>query len=417
MYAIVDCNNFYASCERVFVPNLIGKPIVVLSNNDGCVIALSNEAKKLGIPMGAVAFKHEKEFIQKGIKVFSSNYALYGDLSNRVHTILKTYTPDIEVYSIDECFLKFDGFDKYDLVSYAKNIRKDILQKTLVPTCVGIAKTKTLSKVANRIAKKFSALGAVYCIDTEDKRVKALKWLDISDVWGIGRKHANRLKSIGINKAFDFTQLPDDYIRKEMSVVGLRLKKELLGIECLNLEVSEPKKNIATTRSFDKTYSDKEYIQERISTFAVTCAEKLRKQNSVCTLVTVFVRTNFFDKNKPQYSNSFSINLRYATNSSIDIVKGAKKALDIIYKQGYDFKKAGVILSGIEPDNTRQLTLFDTVNPKHIALMQAMDKLNNKYHDKKIKLASQSLKRTWKMRQERLSPNYTTNWNDIIVIK
>lgn len=236
MYALVDCNNFYASCERVFNPKLRHVPIVVLSNNDGCVIARSNEAKELGVPMGAAAFEFRNLFQEKGIQVFSSNYALYGDMSNRVTTILKRFTPDIEVYSIDECFLKFKGFEKFDLTEYCLKIRKEVLQCTLIPTCVGIAPTKALAKVANRIAKKFPQLNGVYSIDSEEKRIKALKWLDIEDVWGIGRQFAKKLKTKGVYKAIQFTDLPDDYVRKEFSVVGLRLKKELEGVSVLELE-------------------------------------------------------------------------------------------------------------------------------------------------------------------------------------
>src|SRR5690554_875628 len=211
MYALVDCNNFYASCERVFNPQLRNVPIVVLSNNDGCVIARSKETKALGIPMGAPAFEYRKLFEEKGIKVFSSNYALYGDMSNRVTRILKKYSPEVEVYSIDESFLKFKGFEKYNLTDYCLKIRGDVLQNTLIPTCIGIAPTKALAKVANRIAKKYPQLDGVYCIDTEEKRIKALKWLDIEDVWGVGRQIAKKLKSINVNKAYQFTQLPDEY--------------------------------------------------------------------------------------------------------------------------------------------------------------------------------------------------------------
>src|SRR5690554_2702428 len=239
MYALVDCNNFYASCERVFKPQLRHVPIVVLSNNDGCVIARSNEAKALGIPMGAPAFEYRKIFKEHNIQVFSSNYALYGDMSNRVTTILKKYTPDIEVYSIDESFLKFKGFEKYNLTEYCADIRADVLQNTLIPTCIGIAPTKALAKVANRIAKKYPELNGVYCIDNEEKRIKALKWLEIDDVWGIGRQLSKKLKAIGVNKAYQFTELPNEFVRKEFTVVGLRLKTELEGISVLDLRSEE----------------------------------------------------------------------------------------------------------------------------------------------------------------------------------
>lgn len=416
MYALVDCNNFYASCERVFNPTLRHKPIVVLSNNDGCVVARSDEAKQLGIPMGAPAFKYKNLFKEHQVQVFSSNYALYGDMSNRVTRILRKYTPDLEIYSIDESFLEFKGFENIDLVSYAKEIRKDVLKNTLIPTCIGIAPTKALTKVANRIAKKFPQLEWVYAIDTEEKRVKALKWLDIEDVWGIGKQFAKKLKAKGVNKAYDFTLLPDEYVRKEFTVVGLRLKKELEGISTLGLEEVENKKNIATTRSFDKTYTKKSYLEERVATFAASCAEKLRNQHSNCNIVTVFILTNRFQTDKPQYYQSIHVTIPFPTNSSMELIKYAKKGLDTIFKEGYAYKKAGVIVGGITPENEKQFNLFEDEHPKHRKLMQVMDQLNFKYGVKRLKIGSQALDKTWKMRQEFLSPNYTTKWNDILTI-
>jgi len=417
MYALVDCNNFYASCERIFNPKLRHVPIVVLSNNDGCVIARSNEAKKLGIPMGAPAFEFRNLFQEKGIHVFSSNYALYGDMSNRVYTILKKYAPDIEVYSIDECFLKFKGFENFDLTAYSLNIRKDILKCTLIPTCVGVAPTKALAKVANRIAKKFPQLNGVYCIDSQEKRIKALKWLDIEDVWGIGRQFAKKLKAKGVHKAIQFTELSDDYVRKEFSVVGLRLKKELEGISVLELEEVSSKKNIATTRSFDTTYKEKEFLEERITTFAATCAEKLRNQKATCRIVTVFILTNRFNEKQEQYYKSINVTVPFATNSSIEIAKYAKKGLDLIFKDGLHYKKAGVIVSGIVPENEKQFNMFEDEPVNHRKAMNVIDKLNFKYGCKKLKLGSQALDKTWKMRQDQLSPNYTTKWNEILEIQ
>lgn len=416
MYALVDCNNFYASCERVFNPQLRNVPIVVLSNNDGCVIARSNEAKALGIPMGAPAFEYRKVFKENKVQVFSSNYALYGDISNRVATILKKYTPDIEVYSIDESFLKLKGFENYNLNDYCLQIRKEVLQNTLIPTCVGVAPTKALSKVANRIAKKFPQFNGVYVIDTDEKRIKALKWLDIEDVWGIGRQFAKKLKAKGVQKAYQFTQLPNEYVRKEFSVVGLRLKKELEGISVLDLEEVTNKKNIATTRSFDKTYSEKSYLEERISTFAATCAEKLRNQKSTSQIVTVFIYTNPFNENNQQYYKSINVPIPFPTNSSIELAKYAKKGLDLIFKEGYHYKKAGVIVGGIAPENEKQFNMFEDEPVHHRKAMNVIDKLNFKYGTKKLKLASQALDQTWKMRQDLLSPNYTSKWDDVLEV-
>ncbi|REE80315.1 DNA polymerase V [Lutibacter oceani] len=417
MYALVDCNNFYASCERVFRPNLRNEPIVVLSNNDGCVIARSNEAKALGVPMGAPAFKFKELFEKNNIHVFSSNYALYGDMSHRVMSLLATYTPDIEIYSIDEAFLQFKGFKHFDLQSYAESIKKTVDKGTGIPISIGIAPTKALSKVANRIAKKFpKETKGVYIIDSEEKRIKALKWLAVEDVWGIGRKHSKRLQAKNILKAYQFVNLHDDWVRKQMSVVGLRLKHELEGKETLGLEVFQKKKAIATTRTFEGMHTDLESIKERVSTFAVSCAEKLRKQGSCCNVVMVFLHSNWHRKDLPQYGKNIVVKTQYPTNSSIDIIKYAVQGLEHIFKEGYHYKKAGVIVMGITPENTKQFTLFTKENPKHIPLMKTIDSLNKSIGQTKVKFGSQDIGRTWKMKQERLSPRYTTKLTEIINI-
>lgn len=418
LFALVDCNNFYASCERVFKPNLRDKPIAVLSNNDGCVIARSNEAKALSIPMGAPAFKYQTLFEKHNIHVFSSNYALYGDMSNRVMNTLSQFTPDVEVYSIDEAFLKFSGFDYYQFENYVRQIKATVDKNTGIPVSIGVAPTKALSKIANKIAKKFTEkTGGVYVMQTEQQRLKALKWLDIDDVWGIGRQHANRLKAKQVFKAFDFTQLPDDWVRQQMSVVGLRLKKELEGKPTLDLEDVTNKKAIATTRSFDKQYNDYSIIRERVSSFAISCGEKLRRQNTQCRLIHVFLRTNKFRPDLAQYHRSTIIKTEYPTNSSIDLVKYAIKALDRIYKPEYHYKKAGVIVMELQPENTEQLSLFSEKNPKHHQLMRQIDHLNRSIGRHKVKFASQDLGRVWKMRQEHLSQRYSTSIKESIVVK
>lgn len=418
MFALVDCNNFYASCERAFNPVLEGKPIVVLSNNDGCVIARSNEAKSVGIPMGAAAFQFKELFIQHKISVFSSNYALYGDMSNRVMNILATFCPDLEIYSIDEAFLQFNGFELFDYKDYGVTISQTVKQWTSIPISIGFAPTKGLSKIANKIAKKFpKETNNVYVIDSDEKRIKALKWTKIEDVWGIGRQHAKRLQNEHVKTAYDFTQLPDDWVRKHLSVVGLRLKRELEGIPTLVLDEVKKKKAIATTRSFDKNYTQLSQLKERVSTFAVSCSEKLRKQQSCCNLVMVFVHTNGHRKDLPQYSRNIVIKTNFPTNSSIEIVKLATKGLEAIFKAGYSYKKAGVIVMGITPDNSTQLNLFVKEHPKHKQLMRVMDKLNNNIGQKKLKFACQDMGRTWKMNQEKLSPRYTTRLDEIITIK
>ncbi|MFL2639469.1 MAG: Y-family DNA polymerase [Flavobacteriaceae bacterium] len=419
MFALVDCNNFYASCERVFNPKLNKKPIVILSNNDGCVISRSNEAKAIGIPMGAPAFKYDPIFKKNKVHVFSSNFPLYGDMSNRVMNILAKYTPNIEIYSIDEAFLEFKGFENYDLEQYGKEIRKIILKWTGIPVSIGFAPTKALAKVANRISKKFNKkTNGVYAINSNTKRKKALRWLKIEDVWGIGYKHSERLKNHNINKAYDFTILPDDWVRKQMSVVGLRLKKELEGESILSLEENRsPKKAIATTRSFEKNLRSFEDLKERVSTFAILCSDKLRSQKSSCNSIYVFVKSNKHQKNKLQYRNAIVMTLPYGSNSSITISKYAVEGLKKIYKKNVEYKKAGVIVMGLIPNNKIQLNIFEKENPKHQILMKTLDFIAKKEGPSKVKLASQDLKRIWKMKQTRLSSRYTTELDEIISLK
>ncbi|WP_242131138.1 Y-family DNA polymerase [Aestuariivivens marinum] len=418
MFALVDCNNFYASCERVFNPNLRDRPIAILSNNDGCVISRSDEAKALCLPMGAPIFKWEGFCKANHIEVFSSNYPLYGDMSSRVMSILKQFTPDVDVYSIDEAFLEFKGFDNYDFNNYGKQIREHILQWTGIPTCVGIAPTKALSKVANKIARKnIKKTGGICVIDTEEKRIKALQWIKIEDVWGIGWGLSKRLKAKGCKTAYDFVELPDDWVRNTFSITEWKLKKDLEGIPTLKLDDVKAKRAIATTRSFDFTYTDINYIKERISTFATSCAEKLRKQGSSCHMVYVMLSSDRHKKDVQQHRASKIVSLPYPTDSSLIIGQCAIEAVISIYKPGIYYKRAGVIVMGLVPTDNHQLQLFYNENPKHKPLMRTIDRLNKKYADYKIKLGNQDLKRTWKMRQERLSPRYTTNINDIIKVK
>nr|WP_299074208.1 Y-family DNA polymerase [uncultured Allomuricauda sp.] len=418
MFALVDCNNFYASCERAFQPQFNNIPVAILSNNDGCFISRSDEAKKLGLPMAAPAFKYKKFCADNGIKVFSSNYPLYGDMSTRVMNILGTFTPDMEVYSVDEAFLKFDGFENYDFDSYGKEIQNKVQKCTGIPISIGIAPTKALAKVANKIAKKFrSKTGGVFVIQSDEGRIKALQWTKIESVWGVGYGNLKRLQLKNVKTAFDFIQLSDDWVKKQMAIIGLRLKKDLEGIPTLDLDDdTRDKKAIATTRSFEYTYSNVDDIKERISTFATSCAEKLRSQNSSCNHIVVFLRSNRHKKDEPQDRGSVIVTMPYATDSSLTISKYAVEAITSIYKPGIKYKRAGVIVSGLVPTNERQLDLFLSENPKHHNIMKVMDSVNDKY-GYKVKIANQDLKRTWKMRQEHLSPKYTTNINDIIIVK
>ena len=417
MFALVDCNNFYASCERVFNPSLQHKPIVILSNNDGCIIARSDEAKKLGIPMGAPIFKYRTLIANHNVKVFSSNYSLYGDMSSRVMSILKQFTPDIQVYSIDESFLKLEGFEGYNLTDYGISMKNRILKWTGIPTCAGIAPTKALSKVANKIARKYpNQTNGVYVIDTEVKRIKALKWTKIKDIWGIGKKLSNRLATKGCKNAYDFTQLHESWVKSNMSVVESRLQRDLLGMPTLDLEVQKSKKSIATTRTFEKPLKELDEIKERVSTFAFVSGEKLRRQNSHCHMIIVILRSNYFREDLKQHYATKVISLPYPTNSSLVLSNYAIKAIKEVFKKGIKYKKAGIILTGLVPSNNYQLNIFDWENSNHQPLMKAIDKINYRFSNK-IKLANQDLKKTWKMKQDHLSPNYTTNLQDIIKVK
>lgn len=419
MFALIDCNNFYAGCERVFQPHLRDTPIVVLSNNDGCVIARCNLAKKMGIPMGAPAFEYRTLFEQNHVQVFSSNYALYGDMSNRVMSLLSEFTPDMEVYSIDEAFLNLEGVvaaGHYE--AYAEKIRLTVTRGTGLPISVGVAASKALSKVANKIAKKYPEhTGGKYVLDSEEKRIKALRWLPVEDIWGIGYRHAKRLRLTGISNALEFSRMPEEWVRRHMSVVGLRLQKELKGIPCFEMEQPQPKQNIAVTRSFDKHNGDYAYVRERITTFAVTCGEKLRRQQSCCSSLMVFIQTNRMRTDLPQYYNSLVMPLPFPTNSGIELARFAAEALKQIFRPGYQYKKVGVIVMQITPEHIRQINLFENSDERHKPLMQAMDRINTMYGVTRVKLASQDPGRTWKMRQEKLSPCYTTRLRDVIRVK
>ena len=418
MYALVDCNNFYASCERVFQPKLTGKPIVVLSNNDGCVISRSYEAKSLGIPMGAPEFKIRHQLKQEKVQVFSSNYPLYGDLSNRVMKILEGFTPNVEVYSIDEAFLDFDGMEIKDYHGYGLQIKTRIQKWLSLPVCIGFAETKALSKVANKIAKKYQErTQGIYVIDTEEKRIKALKWTKIEDVWGIGFRLTKKMQAKNIFTAFDFT-LPENetYIKTTMGVLGMRLKYELEGKSVMEMEEPKDKKTIAITRSFSGNIKTISEMKERISTFATVCAEKLRKQKSCCYGVMVYLRKDKYNIETKKYNFLKIETLPFASNSSLTISNLAVKMLKTIFEEGEIYKKAGVIVTNLIPENQKQFHLFEEENPKHLKLMEVMDAYHKKTGERKIRLGSQDLQKTWKMKQDHLSKKYTTDIHHILEI-
>jgi DNA polymerase V len=422
MYALVDCNNFYASCERVFQPKFNGKPVAILSNNDGCVISRSNEAKAVGVPMGAPAFKIRELVKEKDVKLFSSNYPLYGDLSNRVMAILGQFTPNVEIYSIDEAFLNFDGLDISDYHDYGLQMKTRVQKWVGIPVCIGFAETKALSKVANKIAKEFqSRTKGIYVIDSDEKRIKALKWTKIEDVWGIGYRTKKKVKLRNIHTALDFIQPQHEaWIKKEMGVIGLRLKYELEGKSVLDLEpLPDQKKSIATTRSFPKQISDFDLLRERVATFAAVCAEKLRKQNSCChTIIVMLVIDRHTIKSSKYYFN-MAVTLPYASNSTLTISNTAIELLKKLHKgnEGIKFKKAGVVVTELIEEDKKQFQLFEEENPKHLALMKVMDQLNQKIGERKVKLASQNLELTWNMNQKHLSPKYTTDYKKLLEIR
>ncbi|PSR53258.1 SOS mutagenesis and repair protein UmuC [Adhaeribacter arboris] len=417
LLALCDCNNFYASCERVFNPSLNGQPIVVLSNNDGCVIARSNEAKLLGIDMGEPFFAIRDLVEAKKVHAFSSNYTLYGDMSNRVMQTLSQFTPSIELYSIDECFLDLSNFYNKDLNAYAWEIKNTVLRWTGIPVSLGVAPTKALAKVANKLAKKSKKANGVLVLQEPEHIRKALEVTKIEDIWGIGGQYAKFLKKHQIHTAYEFTQANDSWVQKHMSIVGLRLLKELRGESCLELEeVMPPKKGICTSRGYGVKQTEFKYIQEATATYAAKCGRKLRKQKSCARFLTVFVETNRFCEKDKQYNNSRTIVLPVATNSDMELIKYADIALKSIYKPGYQYKKSGVILTEILPENQIQFDLLDTVDRvKHHKLMEVVDSLSGRFSRDIVKVATQGYNKSWHLRCERKSPCYTTSLNDIII--
>lgn len=418
MLALVDCNSFYASCERVFRPDLLDRPVVVLSLNDGCVISMTAEAKALGLHVGAAAHLNARLFQQHKVAVFSANFPLYGEMSRRVMSLLGEFSPGVEVYSIDEAFVDLHRLPTDDLPAYVQAMRQRVTQGTGVPVSIGVAGTKTLAKAANRIAKKFpEQTRGIHVIDSEEKRLKALKWMRVGDVWGIGRNHAKRLAAMDVRTAHDFTRLNDHWIRKEMGIVGLRMKSELMGLPSTDPEGLDAKKNIMVSRSFETLYTALEQLRERVSTFAIACAEKLRRQRTCANTLMVSLNTNHIREDLPQYHRSIAVNLPFPTNSSIEISKFATRALEQIYAPGYHYKRAGVLVSGMSPEGEGQLQIFENSNPLHPRLMQAMDRINHSYGQHTVKLASQDQERMWTSRQEMLSPSYTGRMRDVIEVQ
>lgn len=416
MFALVDCNNFYASCERIFRPELNGKPIVVLSNNDGCVIARSNEAKALGIPMGAPEFKHRQQMKAHGIHVFSSNFPLYGDLSARVMSILDQLSPNLEIYSIDEAFAEMSNFKNFDLYDHGLNIRNTVLQWTGIPVSIGFGNTKTLSKIANRVAKKSPKTEGVFVFENQRQVDSILKKVEVGDVWGIGRKWSASLKHSGIHSAYDLAQANSSWVRRKYSVVMQRTQRELNGVSCISIENLSEKKQLLISRSFKERVSNYEYLQSLISGYISRACEKLRKQGGVAKSMTLFIRTSPFS-DKASYNNSIPLSLNQYTADTATFIKVGRYALKRIYKEGYEYQKAGIMLFDIVPDNLQQLCLFQPEKYDGISRnrMKLIDHINSKFGNRTLRLASESNKR-WYMNQNYLSPRYTTCWDEILKV-
>ena len=365
--------------------------------------------------MGAPAFQYQNMFRTRGVKVFSANFHLYGDMSRRVMNILSTYSPTTEIYSIDECFLSLHDMD-IDHYRYGLDMVEKVNKWTGIPISVGTAPTKALAKVANRIAKKFvETTNSSYVIDTEDKRIKALKWLPIEDVWGIGRQNAKKLYAKGVKRAIQFTELPESWVLKNMTVVGLRLHKDLKGIPSLDMESEEKKQSISTTRSFDRDYDTFEDVKERIVTFTTLSAKKLRNQSSLCNRLSLFVETNRFKETETYYYKSLQLKLTFPTSSTLELVSFAVMGLRHIFRDNLHYKKAGITLSHFVDANCHQSSLFFNSNPKHKELMQVIDKINDAHNSNIVRLGGMD-KKSFKMRQEHLSPAYTTNIHDVIEV-
>lgn len=431
MYGMIDCDNCYVSCERVFRPDLNGKPVVVLSNNDGCIVARSNEAKKLGIKAGLPYFKLQEQFPDQKIAVFSSNYELYGELTGRVVEIIRQEAPQYFRYSIDECFVYLDGMEHLDLKQWGENLHNRIKKSVGVPVSIGLAPNKTLAKMASHFAKKHSGYRHCCLIDSDEKRIKALKLYPVDEVWGVGRRYAAKLQSLGVTTAYDLASMSKEALNATLNnIVIYRTWAELNGIDCVPNEAMAKKKSLCTSRSFNGMISDLETIKIHVANYAARCAEKLRQQNTVASIVGVFLNTNYFRDDLPQYWRFKEISLPTATNSTTTIVKSAHGVLTEIFKEGYQYKKAGVIVMGIAPTSPIQLNLFD-INAERFEKLKSLDKvidrINKVNGTETVILAAQQYRQKNEqgkaevfansIKHDFRSKNPTTRWSDIIRLK
>ena len=419
MFALVDCNSFYASCERVFRPDLEKKPVVVLSNNDGCVVALSKEAKSLGIKMCDPWFKIKKDYKRQGGIAFSSNYELYADISSRIMDILEQLAPRIEIYSIDEAFLDFSGIDNcMNLDIFGHQCLTTIKKWTGMPVRVGIGPTKTLAKVASYGAKKYPQTKGVVDLSSKERQKKLLKLMPVEEVWGVGRKLHQHLNKIGVISAYQLAELDLSYIRKKFNVVLVKTARELRGEVCIDLEEQpSTKKQIVVSRTFSRRVTDLNLLHEAVSDYAARAAVKLRREKQTCKLLSVFIRTNAFRKQDTQHREIFSMPFIMPTNDSRDLIKAAREGMNQIFRKDLQYNKAGIMLSDFYDEGVYQLDLFNPQERKELDknLMRLIDKVNTTNLGP-ITFLAQGIKKEWSMKREMQSPRYTTNWNDLLKV-
>ena len=419
VFALVDCNNFYVSCERVFNPSLEREPVAVLSNNDGCVVARSNEVKAIGVKMGVPVFKIRDLVAAYGVQIYSSNYTLYGDMSRRVMRTLAQFSPEMEVYSIDEAFLELSGFTGRNLTEYGRLIHDTVRRWTGIPVSVGIAQTKTLAKVANHIAKKSARAAGVLDLTDSPYLERALESMGVIDVWGVGPGFARKLRNRGIETARQLRDADDKWILKTLGVVGLRSVYELRGRVCYDLETCPPvNKGIASSRSFGKPVESLEQLSESVASYTCRAAEKLRRQNLAAGVITVFVMTNLFSDKQRRYFNSETVDLPVATSDTSELLNYALAAVRKIYRKGYRFKKAGVLLDSLTDQNKVQGNLFDSVDrSRSRKIMQVFDRINSLMEPDTIRYPAIGLDQPWKTRFQKRSPRYTTRWDELLSVQ
>lgn len=414
MVALIDCNNFYVSCERLFSPALNKKPVIVLSNNDGCAISRSEEAKALGVQMAQPAFMLP-ETVARDIKMFSSNYTLYGDISARVMKVIRELVPVTEVYSIDEIFADLSTLKKKDLCMLGKEIRKEVASCTGIPVSVGIAQTKTLAKMANRYAKKKFPQEGIYCASSKQLLDAMLIHTSVGNIWGIGKQYEAWLKKNGFHTAMDLVNAPEEWIRKNMSVVGQRLLNELKGISCIQWETEPPaRKNICTSRSFGQLVTCKKEMRQAVAKFTSACAEKLRRENTCARKMNVFIQTNPHRPTDRQYFQSIDIPLKVPTNLTTELIRYAMEGLEKIFQAGYNYQKCGVTVMDLVPHQVVQASLFDNIpREKEKKLMSSVDHLNRHFSRDMVRFATQDYNHKWKLKQAHLSQLYTTRWDQL----